>query len=246
MDMLPSGEQLRTADTLYIIDLDRCLLQTGFAQDLLELAALEVADVNPSDMKQARKKTENSGGSFNTLGFLRQSVQMPEQMHDIKTKFLEYATASDMGYVLREEGAAQLLELLDSSASPYMIMTYGSSEWQTLKLEAAGWHMLPYIVTDDKRKGYRIREAYDEQQQEYAFDGVHNAGVVAAGSVCLIDDKAISFAGLRDDPRTWGLQVLSGREPQLLSQKGELPPQVVPVVGLTAVRSTLATIIDKT
>jgi hypothetical protein len=223
---MPATESDHTplrVDTLYVIDLDRCLLDTRKAQYLLE----SVADM-PGPMRVARERTEAEGGSFNTLGYLREFTD-PTRFNEITRQFLERAKDKN----LFEPGAVALLDAIEKRGLTYMIMTYGGLEWQTMKLDAVGLGDQPYKIIDVKGKGRVLAECYDVDRGVYVMTHIENLSEgIEAQSVVLIDDKVRSFEDLPEKEK--GIHVLpESPEHEVSNQtEGVLPGNVRTVRGL--------------
>ncbi len=215
-------------DKLYIVDFDRTLVDSDIINKYLNESVEKVTGISPSVMTMADHQARESGGSFDTLQFLRQLVS-PEQMHAIKESFFAItAQKAKQKKVLFEPGAFELVQRLPN----ILIMTYGGQEWQEWKIEASGLGGEWYIITDHKEKGRFLAEAYDGER--FVIDGVMNFnGSIVASSIELTDDKADSFSSFPTHHATGNWYVPKGRVLQKSQQlRGELPDNVKVIESL--------------
>ena len=208
----------------FIVDLDRCLVDSAFLQKQLEQAYAETIGKDATVLSEIGEIVSQSGGSFDMVTALNEMVTAQE-LARIRTKFLELTADNASVY---EPGAEMFLQHLHDTSVPFFIMTYGGDEWQTWKLLTAGLAEVPHIILDAKDKGVYISDRYDVSTQTYVFDGIANHGEWRTSTVALIDDKAVSFGGLLS-PRSRGLWYWPEGRELLRSQsigQDELPASV--------------------
>ena len=219
-------------EKLHIVDLDRTLVDSDVINGYLNEAIETVAGIPPAVMTMADHEARESGGSFDTLQFLRQLVS-PEQMHAIREHFFEISAkrTQEPASGLFEPGARELLARLPD----VLIMSFGGLEWQEWKIEAAGLGGEWRVIIDHKEKGRFLAEAYDGDH--FIISGVMNySGSLVAKSVELTDDKADSFLGLPIERASGNWYIPKNRVLQRSQQlRGELPKNVRTIESLNQV-----------
>lgn len=93
--------------------------------------------------------------------------------------------------------APALMNRIESSGAPHMILTYGHEEWQNYKIQGApcGTH---FQVLDHSNKGPHIERmrSPDGTYDFYALKDGKPTAVYRAQSVALVDDRVVSLQGL--------------------------------------------------
>ncbi len=228
----------------YIVDLDRCLVDSSYLQEMLEQAYAEIVGEGAETLREIGRLVSESGGSFDMVTALSEMVTT-EDLARIRKKFLELTAFNDAMY---EPGAREFLQYLRETSKPFFIMTYGGDEWQTWKLMATNLANVPYIILNSKDKGVYITQHYDPFASEYVFDGITNhEGKWRTISLALIDDKAVSFVGLLS-PRSRGYWYKPPERHLLQSQiigQDQLPPDVSIVYSFSDVMQKIDKYGDK-
>jgi len=210
-----------SANTLWLLDFDRCLggVKTPYDDAHRVLDGLELG----KDVPEAQARVEAAGGSFDFIGYLAE-----HQPAKAKVFLQKYAalTATKPSEYYRNDGATELLESLQRARVPYMILTYGGRDWQRAKLRAAGLAHEPQMIISGKEKGELIAEWYNDARQ--CFVVPMEGGPEMFTRIVLVDDKAVSFAGL--PAQASGYWLCAG--PQLPSQKGSVPVGVQQIDSL--------------
>ena len=220
----------KTVDVFYILDMDRCLVNTEKLQALLQRIIQRELGMAPEEMNLARREYERAGGSFDTAGYVMgvldgKDVDGPAVWHDITRMFIQEAQTQDM----LEPYAAELLQRLRRTDAAFGIVTYGSDTWQLTKLDAAGLAAIPHIVTHDVAKA-RLIASWQHAEGFLVPTQLAGGEHFTAQRLVFIDDKPISFIGLPS-----GVQGICAVSPgaswpdELLSQ---LPSNVSVTYGL--------------
>jgi len=204
----------------YLLDLDRTLLDTEKAAELLRNA---VSWHNAQLAILLGQKIEDYtllGESFSMRDFILEQVGEAETAK-IETKFIELAADQD----LLNTGAHELIAYIRSKPGAGVgILTFGSPEGQAMKIAAAGMSDIPFLVTGETFKGEQISSWRDER-------GIYNLPEELSGAsattIVFVDDKPFSFKGLAGDCRGYWIHSLydAGKE--------KIPSYVVPVEKLT-------------
>lgn len=179
----------------YVLDLDRCLANTGKLYNLLEQIVAERTSVMHEGSEQAQTMTERSGGSFDTVSFVRERLEevgQSELWDVLENEFIHRAKMEDM----LEPGAKTFIKILDDAHIPYGILTFGGETWQRMKLQATNLEKIPYLITHTKEKGrllasWRQANGTFQLPEELVVNNIANAS-----SLVLVDDKVISFVDL--------------------------------------------------
>jgi len=213
-------------DTFYVLDLDRCLLDTDKLHAILEQV---IARRDPTDglqLAQAKRDAEAGGRTFDTYKYVHALVA-DRPAHEgwlaIERQFLKEAKKQN---VLMDH-ARELLDILESKHTRYGILTYGIEAWQLVKLEASGLMAIPHEITHIKEKGMVMRGWV---RPDGTFAIPPGMGGLVAQSITFLDDKAVSFTNL---PRgIKGIRIQPVDQPLLPAQVGALPASVTEVKGL--------------
>lgn len=223
--MIGHAKHASIYDRLFVLDLDRCLI-TDRAYKVLDDVVATSGIVNPSIFREARQKREASGGSFDSIGWLIQQDDFSEQQRtQLLAQYVEQARSLG-GDALLAPGARQLLEKLQRSVIPHMIMTYGGQANQRAKLQAAALENVPSMIVDHKNKAGYIARWWDETTGLYTVP-MDNNDSLQVRTVILVDDKAAAFRELLPAPFARGYWVQFGE--LLASQKGDVPLNVISV-----------------
>lgn len=225
-----TGRVVKEVETFYILDLDRCLVDTDKLQDLLEEIIEQQTPVTSQQIYEARQATEQAGGTFDTYKYVHQAfrdMSITTTWYDLQQLFIEEAKRHDvlMPY------ARELFAVLNEKHALYGFVTYGVEAWQLAKLEASGLVDVPCEVTGIKEKSVLL-SGWKHGGDYFTIPPALSPGAdtVVARSLVFLDDKAISFKGLPDGVR--GIRVRPAGKPLLVSQAGPLPPEVTEVEGL--------------
>jgi len=204
---------------MYLLDLDRTLLDTDKAAEALRIA---VSWHNAALATQLTQRIEDYtllGESFSMRDFILEQVGEVKTA-EIEAKFIELSADQD----LLNPGARELIAYIRSKPGAAIgILTFGSTEGQAMKIKAAGIADLPYLVTGETFKGEQISSWRDE-------NGVYNLpeelGGISVATIVFVDDKPFSFKGLAGDCRGYWVHSLydAGKE--------RIPSYVVPVEKL--------------
>ena len=211
---------------LFILDLDRCLLNNHIYVLFDEVVA-NLAFVDAHLLRQARYEREVSGGSFDSIRWLQEQDGFGEQEHSqLVHEFIKKAHSMDADSFL-SPGARSLLDVCESLEIPHVIMTYGGRENQIAKIRAARLDTTPYIIVDRKQKAEYITEWWNEAQGQFevTIEGKTYQGETAI----LVDDKATAFDNLPVTPRARGYWLQAAH--LLPSQQGIVPSNVSIVHG---------------
>lgn len=206
------------ASTFAVIDFDRCLGNEKL-YDLFDEVAVDIIDITA--LKVARKQVEREGGSFDTFGWLRETLNLSDAlMKQLSTAYI--ARADELGnQTFLSLGARELLIYLADNNIPHVIMTYGGREYQDLKIRAAGLHAVPRHIVNSKDKSSYIADWWDEDSKRFIISSV--TGNIVVSTVVLIDDKPAAFTHLV--PQARGYLIREGKA-LLGSQIGQVPANV--------------------
>lgn len=205
---------------LVALDFDRTLGDVSASMERLYLAAKECG-IEADSIIAAQKATEADGGSFDPLPFVQKQLT-PQLIETFYAYFL-----SDGPSILYPD-AKRLLEKLAKSGVPHHVLTYGVNvKWQELKLYASGYRG-SYLIMPTSDKGSEI-EGWQNQGGQFRLYDQKKETMYLAPSVCLIDDKAVSFHALPDTCTGYLLQRPGGK---LSSQQGEVSSSIQVISSL--------------
>lgn len=195
---------------LYIVDLDRTLLNVAEVMNLAEAVCNDLS-VDFSEIRKASEKTEGTGWSYSPLQAIKQAN--PAKFEEFKQGFIQNADNEKLLYQDGREFLGKLKEL----GKPYIILTYAlDAHWQELKLQATGLYKVPYFITKNATKSVDISGWIDE-------DGnlaPPIKDVDPAKEAWLIDDRGRVFDGLPDNCKGFYLK----RPDSVDVREAPLPP----------------------
>ena len=211
------------ANVLYAVDMDRTLTNEAAISEALGLACASIG-FDYAAVLAEQNRIEAAGHSFQVLDYLREQLE-GHRYDRLIDGFKNHAIPEKLLFPEVNEFIARIHKL----GAGMVILTYGPTDWQQLKLQAAGLHEFLYVITDTKQKGPLIAS----WKTSSTNGDVYDARVISGSSVVLVDDKAVSFSGLPNDCS--GFLVRRPDEPLMPSQLGDVPPQVHTVENLLQV-----------
>ncbi len=222
-----------TSAEFYIVDFDRTLVDTDKMTEVFIEVAEQYGAITRDQILKADADVKQTGDSFDTAGFVRDYLAdagRSQEWEQLEKQYIHESRA--LNYLL--PGAAELLQLLNTSGRRHGILTYGNPLWQRIKLTAAGFNHVHHIIMERKEKG-RLISSWQQPGGEFKLPAEFGGGFVEG--IVLIDDKAVSFADFPSAPSR-GFWVLDPAH-ELLSQQGSVPsnvsrhdalPTVIPVL----------------
>ncbi len=177
----------------YILDLDRTLFNTEKAMDVMRgVVALHDSNL-ASALAQRFEEYTLLGESFSVRDFIIENVG-EEEMAKIEVKYHEVGLQQD----LLHDGATELLAYIRAKDNTELgILTYGSPQGQTMKINAAtGLEGIPFLVTSETFKGALIASW---RQDDDLYHLPEELGGFITDSIVFVDDKPFSFKGLPID-----------------------------------------------
>lgn len=173
-------------ETLYILDLDRTLIDVEKAMDIvLEICSFLNIDENELHIK--RHQMEETGLGFSPLPVIKNIA--PNKLPAFKETFITQAKKQGIKFSDSDEFIAKL----ESKALDKMILTYGEDkDWQTLKISGAGYLNIPHIIIDDRYKSKFVNKLSDESGNFTP----NLPGLGTYKSFVLIDDRERAFLNL--------------------------------------------------
>lgn len=219
-----------SVDTFYILDLDRCLFDSSrFQDEFIRCVVDNHHALAREQIQDTQRATEASGGSFDTVGYVR-SFFGQNEWQELKKLFLKEMSVPEKREALYFGDAKVFLAKLRHRGLPFGIMTYGGQEWQYMKLQALALDDVPHIITDTKRKGAIIVSYYDNDEGLFTIPTPLAAEPLHAKSVCLVDDKAVSFEGLPE--KAHGYWLVPDESRLITSQQGEVGQNIKKIASL--------------
>ncbi|MBC7459335.1 hypothetical protein H7200_01310 [Candidatus Saccharibacteria bacterium] len=205
--------------TYYILDLDRTILNTDKAADLMRNAVSWHNTDLASELAQRIEDYTLLGESFSIRDFIVERIG-EDGIAEIETKYNELSAAVDV----LNPGAQSLLDYLQTKPDAGVgILTFGSPLGQAMKIHAAGLDVLPFLVTGETFKGQQISSW---RRDDGLYQLPPELGGGTTNQIVFVDDKPFSFKGLAADCRGYWVKSLydAGNE--------KLPSYVQPVENL--------------
>lgn len=219
---MASSDSSQLVDRYVLLDFDRCLANTELLyRTYIELVQKDNA-VLADEINTARADVEAKGGSFDVLSYLK-LVKSRDDLARFHEQFVRHARAQNM----LNDGATELLATLRERSIPFGILTYGSYDWQFLKLCACELDTVSHLITEVSGKG-RLLSTWVTKDKRIKLP--QELGGYNVGSLVMVDDKAREFEGMPVD-LVKGYVLRAGGDALLPSQRGDVPQY------LTVVRS---------
>lgn len=203
-----------------IIDFDRTLADVDIFMNQFYLTASHFG-MNVEQIKSIQAHREKEGRTFHTWKFLESHLSQST----IKEFMNHLFSLSGSSFLYAD--ASPFLKKLQQAGIPYHVLTYSvNPQWQALKIRASGYQG-DVTIMDHTNKGIKISEWKDNNR--YVIPNKSSGQIVRAHSLCLIDDKAKSFASLPADCSGFLLQ----RSDRVLpSQQGVLMSNIQKIHSL--------------
>ena len=173
------------SNTFFALDFDRCLGDVDALYAALEQAVEKSGYLSPSWLQDARRHVEQTGGSFDALGHLRQ-VLRADELREILDDYL-LPLVDSASFLL--PGAQEFIYTLRTSECRFGILTYGNPLWQHAKITKAGLTDIPACITDSPYKGATI--AGWRMDGRYVLPRELGGGM--SDYIILVDDKKAAF-----------------------------------------------------
>jgi hypothetical protein len=224
------NESVTEVEAFYVLDLDRCLVDSDKLHKLLEEIVAKETSITNKELSSARLVAEQTGETFDTTLYIHQAlgeIRAKELWPHLQRLFVEEVKKHEV----LEPYARELIAILDKKHLPYGIVTYGVETWQLAKLIACNLIEVPYEITRIKKKG-ELFKGWKHNNSSFTIPpGLFKGpGTLVARSVVFLDDKAVSFQGIPEGVR--GIRVKQLDKPVFLSQAGPLPAGVEEVEGI--------------
>lgn len=169
----------------WILDFDRCLANTELLYGAYAELIQDETSISIKGLHEVRTKTEAKGASFDLLSYVK-TVLSGEERVRLHESFVERTQTKNV----LNDGARELLASLQGRSIPFGILTYGSYEWQLLKLRAAGLSDVPYLITEVSGKGRLLRSWVNADNYIIL---PNELGGYYARSIVMVDDKVREF-----------------------------------------------------
>jgi len=216
---------------LLVLDFDRMLSDTDVCTDRLQTIVadygIDAAELNEA---AAAAKNANDGGSYEPLSYIAKRLNeihgTDSAMEQVRQRFV-----TDEGTDVLYPDAHRFLRRINEAGIPHVVMTYGiSAEWQRLKLQAAGYP-IGFTITDTPDKGAALQRLQNPETGKFDLhDFTHNDTLYHADRLTFLDDKAIAFSNLPQNPDFRGFWIQRGTLTD--NQKGTVPPNVAVIQSL--------------
>lgn len=232
--MQERSTRLQVVDVFYVLDLDRCLVNTEkLLAVLLEIIERD-AGISPEEVNIARRECEKAGGIFDIVDYVMGSFDGrgqdgPARWDGIKRDFID----ESKHYTMLAPHAGELLAALDARGIQYGIVTYGMDIWQLTKLAAAGLGNVPHLVTHDVVKG-NLFSSWQLASGHFLIPRILGGvkGLIAK-RIVFVDDKPISFGNV--PPEVIGICALAPGVVWSDDQLAKLPNTVSVTEGMNGV-----------
>lgn len=221
-----------------ILDYDRTLASVDLPNERL-LALVDAAElpVTSQDIREARSETEAQHKSFATFEYLTQRLEETADPTDttqmwrrqLNRIYRQFFLNSDSEELLFYDDAIHFFDRVKRARKPHFVMTYGTEDWQRLKLESSGYSGGVLITPTAKKSDYMRAMRHEDPESPYCFKAnmTHQTTYTIAQQLCLIDDKPKAFDNFPEDCRGFcirreDMKPLTADEQQLLPNSVEV------------------------
>jgi hypothetical protein len=214
MDMKPTVANMHF-EQLSVLDLDRTMLNTlGFFACFSEVCvAAKLA--TSAELDEAMQAREARAQAFDPITYLQ------SKGHDLRTITQAYWHSGAANETYLYPDVQPYLQRSQQLNRGLLILTYGSTSWQELKLRATQLDTMPYLVTPDEAKGREIAS----WKTDHGYQVVDSMGrLIASRTIELTDDKAKNFSDLPAD--CTGNWMQRADYSCLPAQRGQVPGNV--------------------
>ncbi len=179
-----------TNKSFVLLDFDRTLVDTNalkaaFDEIMERLGAYQASEIRAKLAIDPR---------FETYDFLEEKYGREEAHRLVSAAEEEFVKIGNWRQFWNE-GAAELLLFLQQNLIGHGILSWGNSNWQLAKIQAAGMDNLPCLITKQKEKGKLIASWWTGAG--YKLPAELGGGVYQ--KLLLIDDRWASFDGAPSD-----------------------------------------------
>lgn len=178
-----------TKEVLYIIDLDRTLVDVSKVMKFTEVVCNEIG-IDFAKIYETQQDLHSRGTAYSPISYIK--AQSGQKVVKFKNFFIELAREDKLLF----DDARQLLTQLNQKNRDIMVLTHGAEEdWQLLKLEATSLISIPHIIVNTRRKSAIIRSWVTK-------DGRYKPslkGLSTYKSCVFIDDRMEAFDEFPDN-----------------------------------------------
>ena len=199
-----------TKNTLYIIDLDRTLVDVEkvmeTARDSCEALGIGFNQIDRKYRELAAKEIPYSP---------LQDIKKHTTLIEFNKKFIELSQNNRLLF----DDSPEFIARLKSKKIDHIILTYGiDDEWQILKIEAAGLSSIPVVIIKDRYKSRVINSWYSGGRFK-----PDSSELATYDNCVVVDDRIIAFDELPDNCRGYLLDRAGKiRDPAKLSDSIQL------------------------
>jgi len=194
------NKQIKSIDTFYVLDFDRCLGNVDASFGLLVDIIKGLSAIDAVKIQLAYKDAENAMVSFSVLDFIKKNCP------DINLDFIKKVyseRAKSIQSSLLEPGSIKFIDFLNLTNRDFCIMSYGEKNWQNLKILSTGIGNLPRLIVSSHKKDSIIASWFDTSNHKFIVPKVcfldNQPRLVR--EIILIDDKLSVFDNLPDGAR---------------------------------------------
>lgn len=190
---------------LYIIDLDRTLIDIERVMEVTEKVCLEHG-IDFKKILADHRELAKSGTAYSPFKYI--SSYKGVDIDLFKKRFIELSKIDNLLFT----DSREFLDRLKEKKMDYLILTYGADRsWQELKLQAAGLFDTPYVIVEDRYKSRFIKNW--NKGKDFISPGVKGLGSYSKS--ILVDDRPIAFIDKPDNCQ--GYLLTRAGSPQMTS-----------------------------
>lgn len=183
-------------ETLYVLDLDRTLLDVDKAMLIAEEACHKLG-IDFSKIKEDQKRSFARAVPYSPIATIE--VMGGNLLERFKQEFLNFANPAELVF----PDAGRYIQKLEQTGQDFMILTYARDvRWQELKMQGAGLDRIPHIIIFQPLKSHDIAEWRDK-------DGLFKVPldtIRPAKRIILVDDRLRVFDGMPKDCKGYYLK----------------------------------------
>lgn len=177
----------RSLKTLYLVDMDRCLVNTDAIMQHLERFLIDNG-ASPESANHVALSRVDSNGVKDVWKTVEDTI-LPDIGMTSSMAEAAFFDSFKLDNVLNP-GAAELLTALEGQV---VVVTFGNESWQRLKARIAGLSKIPLVVVDTPKKGSFVKNHNDDRGL-YSFVATEVA--YHSENIVLVDDNPLAFEDL--------------------------------------------------
>lgn len=175
-------------DVLYIIDLDRTLIDVEKVMEVTGAVCKEMG-IDFKKIYKDQQDLSKRGTAYSPFGYISKRARV--DINQFRARFIE---RSKNGRILFSD-SQDFIDSLKRNSFDFLILTHGVDDsWQELKIKAAGLSDIPYVIVKDRYKSRFISNWFSNG---HIHPGIDRLSIYKR---CIfVDDRKEAFIDMPDN-----------------------------------------------